>query len=195
MRKNTKHRSSTRLSEAAAALAIVGGSFLVAAPSLAATMNVNLLASNQFDAATVTVQEGDTVTFTWQGGFHDVVFADGVSSGTPVGIDGTTFSRTFDAAGTYAYVCTVHESAGMIGTVIVESGAATATTAAPAAESTATTTAPAAGSTANAAPTGGTSGGATSQPFTGPERSLLPVAGAALVLGGVAMRLRLRRAG
>lgn len=189
-----KQRSRTRLSETVAALAIIGGSCMVAAPTLAATTNVNLLASNQFDAATVTVQQGDTVTFTWQGGFHDVVFADGVSSGTPVGIDGTTFSRTFDAAGTYAYVCTVHESAGMVGSVIVEGGAAPATTAAPA-DATATTAAPAAGSTASAAPAGGASGGATSQPFTGPEQSLLPAAGVALVLGGFALRLRLRRAG
>jgi plastocyanin len=213
MKKNENSR--TRLSEAIAALAVVAGSVLLAGPSLAANTNVDLTASNQFDQANVTVSQGDTVTFTWRGGFHDVVFSDGVSSGTPVGIDGTTFSRTFDAAGTYGYICTVHESAGMVGSVIVEAAAAatttapavdttapavdtTATTVASSAESAATTVAPSSGSASNAAPTGGApaaGGSATTQPFTGPERSLLPAAGVALMLGGVAIRLRLRRTG
>jgi plastocyanin len=194
MKKN--ENSSSRLSEALTALAIVGGSVLLAAPSLAANTNVDLTASNTFDQASVTVSEGDTVTFTWRGGFHDVVFADGVSSGTPVGIDGTTFSRTFDAAGTFDYACTVHASAGMVGTVIVEAAAAgTTQTTAAATESTATTAAPSSGSSSNAAPAGGGAGSATTQPFTGPEQSLLPAAGVALVIGGVAIRLRVRRTG
>lgn len=171
-----------------AILAVIGGAIMLASPSFAATTAVNLTAANQFDAANVTVGEGDTVTFTWSGGFHDVTFDDGVDSGAPVGVDGTTFSRTFDAAGTYNYVCTVHESTGMVGTVIVEA-AATVTTVAPA-ETTATT-APDAGTTA----TTRQSNAPTAQPFTGPEDSVLPVAGVALVLTGLTLRLRLRRTG
>lgn len=195
MMKMSKHLPPrTRAREALATLAIAGGALVAAAPALAATTNVNLTSTNQFDQSTVNVSEGDTVTFTWQGGFHDVVFADGVSSGTPVGIDGTTFSRTFDVAGTYDYVCSVHESVGMVGTVVVEGaaatttvGAATDTTAAPAAESTQTTAAP------SAAPQSGSS--ATTQPFTGPEQSWLPMFGVALAAGGIAIRYRLRHQG
>jgi plastocyanin len=180
-----------RLRDIGAAGAVVIGSVLMAAPVLAADTNVNLTASNTFDSATVTVGEGETVTFTWRGGFHDVTFADGVNSGTPVGIDGTTWSRTFDAAGSYAFVCTVHESAGMVGTVTVEAGSAgaTATTTTAQASGSATTTAPAAGGAS------GGSGGSSGVPFTGPEDSMLPLLGAGLAVGGLALRFRFRRTG
>lgn len=187
----TQRKPLRRLRDIGAAGAVVIGSVLMAAPALAADTNVNLTASNTFDSAAVTVSEGDSVTFTWQGGFHDVTFADGVNSGTPVGIDGTTWSRTFDAAGSYAFVCTVHESAGMVGTVTVEAestGGTATTTTAPASGS-ATTTAPAA--------SGGSSGssGASGVPFTGPEDSILPLLGAGLAIGGLALHFRFRRTG
>lgn len=181
----TRHLPKNTLARITACLAVIGGAIMLAAPSFAATTTVNLTATNQFDAANVTVAEGDTVTFTWLGGFHDVSFDDGVSSGAPVGVDGTTFSRTFDTAGTYRYVCTVHASTGMVGTVVVEAAA----TGAPA-ETTATS-APGAGTTANA-PESRTP---TAQPFTGPEDSVLPLAGVALVLSGLGLRLHLRRTG
>lgn len=180
-----------RLAGLTVGMAVLGGTAMMAAPSLAAGPTVTLTATNLFEPGNVTVEQGDTVTFTWAGGFHDVTFSDGTSSGTPVGIDGTTYSRTFDSAGTFDYVCTIHESSGMVGSVTVNAGAgATATTAAPAAETTATTAAaaaPADGSTS-------ASSAAVAQPFAGPEKSLLPAAGLALVLAGFAMRLRLRRA-
>ncbi len=34
-------------------------------------------------------------------------------------MDGQSFSRSFDKAGTYRYVCIPHEGAGMVGTVVV----------------------------------------------------------------------------
>ena len=181
MKTNKTSTSMRRLGEVTAALAFVAGSLAIAAPISAADSTVNLTATNQFEPANVTVAVGDTVTFVWQGGFHDVTFADGVSSGAPVGIDGTTYARTFDAPGSYGYVCTVHESGGMVGTVVVEGAAA------------ATTTAPAAGATTIAG--GGGSGGDNGMPYTGPERSLLPLLGIGLMAGGLALRVRLRKAG
>ncbi len=177
-----------RLCEIATGLAVIGGTIMLAAPSFAADTSVDLTATNQFEPAALTVGTGDKVTFSWKGGFHDVVFADGVSSGAPVNVVGTIFSRTFDTAGTYSYICSLHESIGMTGTVTVQA-AATATTAAAT-----TTTAPSGGTaaTTTTAPSGGTSP-VVSQPFTGPEDSMLPIAGMALVLGGLGIWLRLRR--
>ncbi len=183
-----KLRMKNRLCEIATGLVVIGGSIMLAAPSFAADTSVNLTATNQFEQAAITVDTGDTVTFNWKGGFHDVIFADGVSSGTPVGVVGTIFLRTFDTAGTYSYICSLHESTGMKGTVTVQA-AATATTAAAT-----TTTAPSGGTaaTTTTAPSGGTSP-VVSQPFTGPEDSMLPIAGMVLVLGGFGLWLRLRR--
>ena len=173
----------------ATGLAVIGGAMMMAAPSSAANASVNLTADNTFTPAAVTISTGEKVTFTWVGGFHDVTFADGVSSGAPVGVAGTTYSRTFDTAGTFAYVCTVHESVGMKGTVTVQAGA-TATTA----PATATTT-PSGGTaaaTATTAPRAATSPAVS--PMTGPEDSMLPIAGLALLLGGLGLRLWFRRA-
>lgn len=188
MRPATKRSSRRR--DVVAGLTVLVGAVALAAPAIAADANVTLTAANTFDAANVTVNVGDTVTFTWAGGFHDVAFADGVNSGTPVGIDGTTWSRTFDTAGSYAYVCSVHESAGMVGTVTVEAAAGGGDTTTTAPGGAATTTAPAAGGG------GGSSGsGSGGVPFTGPEDSILPLVGAALAAAGLAMRFRFRRSG
>jgi plastocyanin len=61
---------------------------------------------------------------------HNVTFADGPSSATvkgntlvPVYPDTPViFTRTFLAAGTYQYWCSLHRSFGMTGTIIVGSG-------------------------------------------------------------------------
>ena len=195
-----KLRMKNRLCEIATGLAVIGGTIMLAAPSFAAEASVDLTATNQFEPAALTVGTGDKVTYSWKGGFHDVVFADGVSSGAPVNVVGTTFSRTFDTAGTYSYICSLHESIGMTGTVTVQAAAtattaaATTTTAPRGGTAATTTTAPSGGTaaTTTTAPSGGTSP-VVSQPFTGPEDSMLPIAGMALVLGGLGIWLRLRR--
>lgn len=151
----------------AALAALLTGVMLVIVPAWAATKTVKLTVDNQFQPGTFEVAVGDTVNFVWEGGFHDVKFADGVSSGAPVGDVGTSFARTFDAAGTFAYVCTVHEALGMAGTITVAAQAS------------------------GDAGTGG--GGAGTLPLTGPEESLLPLGGLALMIVGVVVLLRLRR--
>ena len=72
-----------------------------------------------FQPAEVTVSTGDTVTWTNNDSVGHDVTADSFSSGDPGAIEGgDTFEHTFDEAGTFDYVCTVHP--GMEGTVVVE---------------------------------------------------------------------------
>jgi plastocyanin len=72
-----------------------------------------------FNPAEVTVGVGDTVTWTNNDSVAHDVTADSFSSGEPGGMDpGATFEHTFEEAGTFDYVCTVHP--GMEGTVVVE---------------------------------------------------------------------------
>jgi plastocyanin len=72
-----------------------------------------------FEPAEVTVGVGDTVTWTNNDSVGHDVTADSFSSGDPGGMaPGDTFEHTFEEAGTFDYVCTVHP--GMEGTVVVE---------------------------------------------------------------------------
>ena len=60
---------------------------------------------NDFAPAAIEVRAGTTVTWRWEGvELHNVV-GDGFES--PTQVDGE-FAQTFDAAGTYAYRCTLH---------------------------------------------------------------------------------------
>ena len=106
----------------------------------------------------VTVEVGDTVTWNWVNGFHNVVAVDGsFTSGAAHGTPGTPFAQTFAAEGRFYYYCAVHATAAdansngiaagkMVGEVIVQARgtgqpAATATkTATGAATDTATPT-------------------------------------------------------
>ncbi len=82
--------------------------------------------SFKFTPATVTVKAGDTVTWHFDDGFHNVVsgascvtdgsFTSGDAKAAPY-----TFSRVFPTAGTFEYFCNPHcLSAGMKGTVTVQ---------------------------------------------------------------------------
>jgi plastocyanin len=72
-----------------------------------------------FEPAEVTVAVGDTVTWTNNDSVPHDVTADSFSSGESGGMsNGDTFEQTFDEAGSFDYVCTVHP--GMEGTVAVE---------------------------------------------------------------------------
>ena len=76
-----------------------------------------------FGPSVDTVAVNATVTWTWPSNGsvgHNVTFEDGPAS--PTQATGT-FQRTFAAAGTYHYRCTIHSSSfssGMIGTVVVQ---------------------------------------------------------------------------
>jgi plastocyanin len=73
------------------------------------------LFDNRFEPAVISIEAGDTVTWTWRGQApHDVV-GDGFES--DVQTTGT-FTHTFDAGGEYDYVCRIHS--GMKGLIVVE---------------------------------------------------------------------------
>jgi plastocyanin len=72
-----------------------------------------------FNPAEVTISVGDTVTWTNEDSVGHDVTGDDFKSGAAGGLaQGDTFEHTFEKAGTFDYVCTVHP--GMEGTVKVE---------------------------------------------------------------------------
>lgn len=92
---------------------------LLALPGLAAraaTVDVSVV-NFQFIPATVNIAAGDTVTWTFEEPGHNVA-GNGFRSGNPGAV--ATFSHTFNAAGSFGYVCEAHF--GMAGTVNVSEG-------------------------------------------------------------------------
>jgi len=82
----------------------------------------------EFFKPTVTIEVGDTVTWTFSGDVHSVTSG---QPGSPDGsfdselkAEGQTYERTFTAAGTFPYFCLVHPGL-MTGTIVV--GAASPT--------------------------------------------------------------------
>jgi plastocyanin len=103
-------------------------SFLAVAICLvpaARAATVNVVAGGAglvFTPATVTINVGDTVTWTNGGGFHNVRSDDGSFGNS---ISGSwTLSHTYTTAGTFGFHCEAHGSAGsgMFGTVTVQGG-------------------------------------------------------------------------
>jgi plastocyanin len=72
-----------------------------------------------FHPATVTVNVGDTVTWTNNDGVSHTATADGGSFDTGTIGNGSSASETFNTAGTFAYHCTIHPT--MQGSVVVQS--------------------------------------------------------------------------
>jgi len=74
-----------------------------------------------FDPAAVRVSTGTTVRWEWtgRGAQHNVVEEDGVFESELYFDEGETFSHTFDEPGVYRYVCTPHQTQGMLGAVEV----------------------------------------------------------------------------
>ena len=74
------------------------------------------VSDNAFSPASTTVAPGTTVTWTWAASSeHDVTFTDGPRS--PIQSTGT-YQRTFPAAGSFPYRCSIH-GAAMSGTITV----------------------------------------------------------------------------
>jgi plastocyanin len=73
----------------------------------------------KFNPSDVTVKPGETVTWVNDDSVGHDVTGDSFKSGDPGALqNGDTFEHTFDSAGTFDYVCTVHP--GMKGTVTVK---------------------------------------------------------------------------
>jgi len=79
--------------------------------------------------ATTTVTAGDTVRWQWVSGTHSTTRLDAPETWDS-GVQSTpfSFSRQFMVPGTFPYICTVHVSFGMTGTVIVLPAGASTTT-------------------------------------------------------------------
>jgi plastocyanin len=79
------------------------------------------VADNVFDPATLEVPLNSRVTWVWSSGGveHNVTFQTGPSSPTQ---GAGSFPRTFQSAGSFPYVCTIHVAQGMSGVVNVVAG-------------------------------------------------------------------------
>jgi predicted alpha-1,2-mannosidase len=87
----------------------------------------------RFDPANLTIHVGDAVQWTWSSAGHNVVSGgdctaddqfcspnDGNCAHAPLSGNGTTYTHTFTAEGTYPYYCSQHCGLGMAGTITVE---------------------------------------------------------------------------
>lgn len=135
-----------RYSSLLATLTFILAFVAVASPQTlsAATSSVSI-ADFAFAPQTLNVTVGTTVTWTNNGIYPHTTTSDtGVWDSGPMSTPGQTFSYTFNAPGSYPYRCTYHAAFyGMVGTVNVLAGEATATpvaTETPAATATATKT-------------------------------------------------------
>ena len=82
-----------------------------------ATTEVQMAKSYRFDPKTIEIEAGDTVTWTNADNFTHTVQVDG--QGDHKVERGESVSISFDTAGTYHYVCTLHKR-DMDGEVIVK---------------------------------------------------------------------------
>lgn len=82
-----------------------------------------------FGPESLTVSAGTEVTWEWESNTHNVVPEsqpeDADWTGTEGGEtntfdEGYVYSYTFDVPGTYEYVCTPHQTQGMVGDIVVE---------------------------------------------------------------------------
>lgn len=100
-----------------AILAVAAATVVVAAPARAASTTV-LIGSSFFDPQTVTVTQGDTVTWTNGEGRHTVTSDTGAFDSGPLA-PGQTFSFQFSQPGTYPYRDRLNPG-GAQGTVVVQ---------------------------------------------------------------------------
>lgn len=103
----------------------------------AATVAVGPGGDLVFEPETVEVDVGSTVLWRWDSGGHTVTPTDvpeGASwegTGEETHDSGFSIRHTFEVEGRYDYVCGPHESAGMIGAVLVGDASGGASTATP----------------------------------------------------------------
>jgi plastocyanin len=86
------------------------------ATALANNQTVTASSSNTFTPSSVTVFQGETVTWNNTGGFHNVKFDDGSYTQPPSPQSAPwTVSRTFTTPGSFRYYCEVHGGPGGVG--------------------------------------------------------------------------------
>ncbi len=115
----------TRIVRAFVAGAAVAALLLVAAPTVLAADHGVDIAGFAFSPQTITIQVGDSITWSNADAQSHTATADDGSFDTGTITSSTPKSVTFSTAGTFAYHCSIHRS--MTATVVVESAAAPAT--------------------------------------------------------------------
>src|SRR4051794_37653961 len=90
----------TAMRPVAIALGLVAA-LATAGPALGASQTV-LIGDSFFDPSSVTINQGDSVTWTVGAGRHTVTADNGAFDSGPIG-EGQTFSYTFNAPGTFSY--------------------------------------------------------------------------------------------
>jgi plastocyanin len=98
----------------AVAVLVIGCARSAPPDASAVPTNQVTIVDNQFEAPVIEVAPGTAVTWTWHGSNPHNVVGDGWSSDPQTS---GTFSHTFETAGTFDYVCQVHD--GMAGRVVV----------------------------------------------------------------------------
>lgn len=87
-------------------------------PLTQATTHTVSVSNNIFNPAAFTAQIGDTVTWTWVSGAHTTTSTSvplgAVSWDQPINSLATSYSYHIFIAGVYNYVCTFHQSMGMV---------------------------------------------------------------------------------
>jgi LPXTG-motif cell wall-anchored protein len=148
------------------------------------------IADFNFTPAQITIDQGDTVTWTNDGpSAHSATASDG-SFDTGIFPAGESRSQTFSEAGTFSYICTPHPN--MHGTVVVRASQTGGDTPdSSAGESGGSGGSSGTGSGAEAAQ----SDGGSSLPSTGADAGALLVLGALMLLLGVAVHRRAGAAG
>lgn len=114
-------------------LPFLAGLAVAVIPSFAADQTVKTMNDNTFAPKTVTINQGEKVTWSNDsGGFHNVKFEDDMFEQPPTAsTDSWTVFRKFDQPGTYAYYCSIHGAPGgvdMSGTVVVQPATTSGTT-------------------------------------------------------------------
>lgn len=103
----------------AALITAVGLSGTLAASAQAAPATVDV-SGNAFNPGSVSINAGETVTWNFKEANHNVKGAGGISGNNDFGTG--TYTKQFDAAGSFSYVCEAHPD--MKGTVTVAAAAA-----------------------------------------------------------------------
>jgi plastocyanin len=106
---NTSNSYTNRASHLFSKLLLAAVAFLSPLYAVAATHDV-AVRNNFFTPNDLTIEVGDTVRWTNNGGFHDVTADDGSFNSAPS--NSFTFSRTFTSVAEILYHCSVHSSAG-----------------------------------------------------------------------------------
>jgi LPXTG-motif cell wall-anchored protein len=139
----------------------------------------------QFTPAQITIQQGDTVTWTNDGPTAHSATASDNSFDTGIFSAGGSRSETFDEAGTFAYICTPHPN--MTGTVVVEassSGGGSGDSGSGSSDSGSTDS----GSTSSSS--SGSSSSGSGLPATGADALALAILGVLMLALGIAIQRR-----